>query len=202
MVLVSICTAILGLIICASVGAYAIFVLTKANLLFTTSYQEAMGQFNNAGLAVLFAQEDFIQTIQVTLAERAWIKMVGRSVYHKFEEHLDYCACHYPALHRLASGNSDLGIWQLRREESLYKSRKWFMQENWVYWVCGCLVFFSALHGGVWLIVVMIYLIYGGRYIASRGVLVALCDFLLAEGVKEEVPVARNRTTVIRGLRD
>ena len=174
---------ILSFLFSLAMGSYSFYVLSKASHLFTLSYQETMDLLRNRGLGTVVAQEDYIKHVQDELAERAWIRMVGRSSYHKFEEHLDYCACHFPALRKLAEGQQ-LNIWQLRREDNVFKSRKWFSQENWVYWTCGCLILAGSSNGNPLTLLFLIYLIMGGRYVVSRAVLVALCDFLLDPGVE------------------
>ena len=179
----------LTLLLSLAVLVYGINVLAKASHLYTQSYQDASHLFNSTGLALVFAQEDFWKQLQDQLAERSWIKLVGRSTYHTLEEHLDWCACHFPSLRKLADNQGEPSIWQVRLEEGVFKNRKWFMQDTWVYWACGCLLFIAMRIG---FIVSLVYTIQGGRYINSRGVLVALCDFMLQPGVVEDTPLQQS----------
>jgi hypothetical protein len=171
------------LVMFGGLAAFAVSVLVKASALFNNSYQDAWCRFDRDGLAVLFAQEEFAQMIRDRLATRTFIKLVGRSTYRTLEDHLDWCACHFPALCQLAVGQRVLKLMPLRREENLFNSRKLFMQQTWVYILGGCLALFLSNLGFIFTV---IYMAYGGRYINSRGVLVALCDFMLQPGQEHE----------------
>jgi hypothetical protein len=172
----------LQFVLFGGLAVFAVSVLSKASALFNSSYQAALRRFSENGVAVLIVQEEFAQMIRDKLTMRTWIQLTGRSTYRTLEDHFDWCACHFPALCQLAAGQRELKLMPLRREENLFNSRKLFMQQTWVYFVGGCILLFLTNIGFIFTV---IYTMYGGRYINSRGVLVALCDFMLQDGWAE-----------------
>jgi hypothetical protein len=169
----------LSILVTTAAAVYGIYVLSTCNGLYRKRYAEAMQQLREGSLAQMVAREEFWGLVQDRITERSWIKFVGRSAYRSLEEHLDYCACHLPALTQIAAGERRLNIWQLRREEAVFKWRRWFMQKQATYWACGCL---ALLFFRVGFVVVFLYTVLGGRFISSRAALVAICDFMLERG--------------------
>jgi len=161
-----------------SLGIYAVYVLSTLGKLYYTYYERTTDLLRETDLALMITTDPYWQQITDKLNEASILKFAGKSAYKRIEEHLSFCAFHIDTLVAISRGKFDQSVWQLRREETAYRNQRIFQQRPWVYWVGGCL---TLLLNRILFPVPVLIVVWGSRFVASRGALVAICEYLLKE---------------------
>jgi hypothetical protein len=161
---------------------HSLVVIFRITRLEKNWYKQAMNEFQDTYLASVLVQEDFWYLIKARLSEVSWLTPSNSNI-HRFEEHLDHCACHFHSYLKLQQILPPVGMLQMWLQEITFQFRLLFSLPYWIY----IIVFLSlSIFPPAVLLLYIALLVFGGRYIASRGVLIALCGTLLQAGAVEE----------------
>ena len=157
---------------------YAIVVLVKLNGLFQANYDRAFDLLRRTDLPVMLVEDPYWSLITDQLSKASVFNFGGKSNYKRLEDHLSFCAFHLDNLAAVQGGQRDFNVWRLRWADSAFHNQKIFRQRPWVYWVGGCLTL--VFRDLLWIVPVL-FLIWCTRFVASRGVLVAFCEYFQQE---------------------